>query len=92
MSIKVIALGHAHSINFFLKKNIGNHWKYFTFPLKGRLDSSSSGEKKLFLEYLCVFHIVIYMQIDARVNAVFIKGNWDSKPHFLTLCSSPYKI
>lgn len=32
------------------------------------------------------------MQIDARVNAVFIKGNWDSKPHFLTLCSSPYKI
>lgn len=32
------------------------------------------------------------MQKDVRANAVFIKGNWDSTPHFLTLCFSSYKI
>lgn len=32
------------------------------------------------------------MQKGARVKAVFIKGNWNSKPHFLTLLFPPQNM
>ena len=94
MAMKSIALGHEHSVTKKReKKIIGNA---FSLPLKEGLSSTHQGEKRSFLKYLYVLHIIIYMQkgaIGGRVvNAGFIKGNWDLKPYLLTLGSSPHKI
>ena len=93
MAMKSIALGHVHSMTKKRKKKIiGNA---FSLPLKEGLSSTYQGEKRSFLKYLYVLQIIIYMQKGAVwgvVNAGFIKGNWDLKPHLLTLCSFPHKI
>ena len=60
MAMKSIALGHEHSVTQKReKKIIGNA---FSLPLKEGLSSTYQGEKRSFLKYLYVLHIIIYMQ------------------------------